>query len=273
MDSLEPVVGQQEFSLRRLLAFAWRVVRQHCWALFIPSLCASLLFAALITLLDVPSHYFGLAQFAWSMTIDATITIGTYRSMLAWSLGGDRPAIGGVFYHGLRRYWDGIRVYAVLFLYLVLPCLVLSPIFDYLGAALNSWVYGVLATALFIWVISRFCLSLICMADEGQGAFDAVHRSLSLTEGKFLGIAAAIISLMLVFVACVFALSYGFYRLGMPFPAKAVSLALVTLSQPFIFAFVFTCYLELKNHQKPAWAPRSAPAPGSALSDIPKDGL
>jgi heme/copper-type cytochrome/quinol oxidase subunit 3 len=69
------------------------------------------------------------------------------------------------------------------------------------------------------------------------------------------------------------AVSYGSYWLRVRFPAQACSQAFVILSEPFIYAFVFAAYLELKSLQRPAWTPGPAASSGQSPSPAPKDGL
>ena len=262
----------QDFSLGRVLVFAWRIFRQHFWVLLIPSLCSGLLFHGLIILLELPPKLHGLAFSAWGIFVGVIVTIGVYRSLLGWSRGEDRPTIGGVFSLGLRGWWDGVRAGFVLLLYSLFLALFIGLFSDLLRLILNVWVYGVLAAALTIWLLSRSFLSLICMADEGQGAFDAVHRGLSLTEGKSLRIAPSIVLLAVAFVGFTMAMLFGFYWLQRPFPSQTCMLAFAILSEPFIYAFVFAAYLELKNQQKPAWSPGAASSPDQAPPAAPQDG-
>jgi hypothetical protein len=273
MSEPDSAAEPQDFSLVRVLVFAWRVLRQHFWALLVPSLCGGLLLSGIIVLLDVPPQLNGITYSLLSMFIGVIVPLGIYRSLLSWSRGGDRPTIGGVFSLGLRGWWDGVRVYLVLLLYGVFLAFVLGMLFDVLIVMLNIWIYGALAASLFIWIISRSFLALICMADDGQGAFDAVHRGLSLTEGKSLRIAPAIILLAVVFVAFTFAVSYGAFWLRMRFPAQASTQAFIILCEPFIYAFVFAIYLELKALAQLASPPGPAPSSGQTSSPARENGL
>lgn len=273
MSEPDSAAEPQDFSLIRVLGFAWRVLRQHFWALLIPCLFSGFLMSGLIVLLDIPPRFKGITYGLLGTFIGVIVPLGIYRSLLSWSRGGDRPTIGGVFSLGLRGWWDGVRVYLVLLLYGGFLAFVLGMLFDVLIVMLNIWIYGALAASLFIWIISRSFLSLICMADDGQGAFDAVHRGLALTEGKSLRIAPAIILLAAVFVAFNFAVSYGAFWLRIRFPAQALPQVFIVLSEPFIYAFVFAAYLELKNLQKPAWTPVPAPSSGQAPSPSSQDGV
>lgn len=268
----EPALPQK-FSLIRVLVFAWRVLRQHFWALFIPCLWNGLLLSLLIVLFDIPPQFKGIAYNLLGMFIGVIVPIGIYRSLLLWSRGGDRPTIVGVYSLGLRGWWDGVRVYLVLLLYGLLLAFVLGMLVDVLRIMMNVWIYGALAGTLFIWIISRSFPALICMADDGRGAFDAVHRGLSLTEGKSLLIAPAIVLLAVVLVVFIFAASYGAFWLRVRFPVQAFAQAFIILSEPFIYAFVFAAYLELKNLQKPAWTPGPVPVSGQDFPADPKDVL
>jgi hypothetical protein len=263
----------QDFSLIRVLVFAWRVCRQHFWALFVPSLCSGILLSGLIALLDVPPQFEGITYGLLAAFIGVIVPVGIYCSLLSWSRGGDRPTLGGILTLGLRGWWDGVRVYLVLLLCGVFLAFVLGMLLDVMSIMLNIWIYGALVASLFIWITSRCFLSMICMADDGQGAFDAVQRGLSLTEGKSLRIAPAIILLAVVFVAFTMAVSYGSYWLRVRFPAQACSQAFVILSEPFIYAFVFAVYLELKNLQKPAWTPGPAPSSGQEPPSAPQASI
>ncbi len=273
MSEPDSAAEPQDFSLVRVLVFAWRVLRQHFWALLVPSLCGGLLLSGIIALLDVPPQLNGITYSVLSMFIGVIVPLGIYRSLLSWSRGGERPTPGGVLTLGLRGWWDGVRVYLVLLLYGLLLALVLGVLIDFLVMMLNIWIYGVLAASLSIWIISRSFLSLICMADDGQSAFDAVQRGFSLTEGKSLRIAPAIILLAVVFFAFTVAVSYGAYWLRMRFPAQACSQAFVFISDPFIYAFVFAAYLELKNLQRPAWTPGPSPSSGQEPPSAPQASM
>jgi hypothetical protein len=263
----------QDFSLVRVLVFAWRVLRQHFWALLVPSLCSGILLCGFIALLELSPRRFGLAFSLWGIFVGVIITIGVYRSLLRWSRGEDRPTVGGVFSLGLRGWWDGIRVGTVIFLFSLFLSFLLSLCFELLGAFLSGSACITLAVVFFVWLLSRCFLSMICMADEDQGALDAVHRSLALTEGRFVRIALSFLLLATAFIGFNMAMSFGFYWLQRPFPAPACTLAFAILSEPFVYAFVFAVYLELKNLQKPAWTPGPAPTSGQAPSPAPQDGI
>ncbi len=267
----------QAFSTGRILRESWEICAKYFGALVMPMTILMLCGAPFLFILEDP--WGGLFNNIISGLLGPIAVMGLYRSLFNLKTAGKAPTFAATLAEGNDYWWRGFKIAMILGLFTVVALmagLLIAAIFLIPGFMLvdkNPVAGGTLIVAgtlvvivVLSWFASRSCLSYAAMADGRTSATEAFNAAWKMTKGKIgktlaigsiiVAIAVALIWLILIFVALMFAIDKKAGLVG-------IFLALIPSLMLYFFLICYSHVAMGLTYQAFKPAPPEDPLPGA----------